>query len=242
MRGRYDWVCGSDFCAQSGGAPSSAPAPPGTFAREGGRRPRPFNLADQHCRIRLYPSFSSHAHISIGTTMKPASSALVTYLAALRSQNDATLLMADCFTFTLQSGLILTYTNIDVPVTLDGTIFAANSVLVNGLKYRTSVGLDVNQQQITLSATPSASVGGAPFLVALRDGAFDGCLISRDRAFFSDSLGGTVIGSVNLFTGRLATVNEVGRTAPKSPSIPISFCRRVDAAQSLPADLRAHAR
>ena len=51
-----------------------------------------------------------------GPPMKPASSALVTYLAALRGQNDATLLMADCFTFTLQSGLILTYTNIDVPV------------------------------------------------------------------------------------------------------------------------------
>ena len=147
--------------------------------------------------------------------MKPASSALVTYLAALRGQNDATLLMADCFTFTLQSGLILTYTNIDVPVTLGGTIFAANSVLVDGLKYRASVGLDVDQQQITLSATPSASVGGAPFLIALRDGAFDGCLISRDRAFFSDILGGTVIGSVTLFTGRLATVDEVGRTSAK---------------------------
>ena len=75
---------------------------------------------------------------AIGPIMKPASSALVTYLTALRAQNDATLLMADCFTFTLQSGLILTYTNIDVPVTLGGTIFAANSVLVDGLKYRAS--------------------------------------------------------------------------------------------------------
>jgi uncharacterized phage protein (TIGR02218 family) len=147
--------------------------------------------------------------------MKPASPALVTYLAALREQNDATLLMADCFTFTLQSGLVLTYTNIDVPVTLGGTIFAANSVLVDGLKYRASVGLDVDQQQITLAAIPSVTIGGAPFLIALRDGAFDGCLISRDRAFFSDRLGGTLIGSVTLFTGRLATVDEVGRTSAK---------------------------
>lgn len=147
--------------------------------------------------------------------MKPASPALVTYLAALRGQNDATLLMADCFTFTLQSGLILTYTNIDVPVTLGGTIFAANSVLVDGLKYRASVGLDVDQQQITLAASPSVTIGGAPFLVALRDGAFDGCLITRQRAFFSDVLGGTVIGSVTLFTGRLATIDEVGRTSAK---------------------------
>jgi uncharacterized phage protein (TIGR02218 family) len=147
--------------------------------------------------------------------MKPASPALVTYLAALRGQNDAALLMADCFTFTLQSGLVLTYTNVDVAVTLGGAVFAANSVLVDGLRYRSSVGLDVDQQQITLSAAADVTLNGAPFLVALRDGAFDGALIARDRAFFSDRLGGTIIGSVNLFTGRLATVDEVGRTSAK---------------------------
>jgi uncharacterized phage protein (TIGR02218 family) len=147
--------------------------------------------------------------------MKPASSALVSYLAALRGDSDATLLMADCFTFTLQSGLVLTHTNVDVPVTLGGAVFVANSVLVDGLRYRSSVGLDVDQQQITLSAAPDVTLDGAPFLIALRDGAFDGALIARDRAFFSDRLGGTVIGSVNLFTGRLATIDEVGRTSAK---------------------------
>jgi uncharacterized phage protein (TIGR02218 family) len=147
--------------------------------------------------------------------MKPTSPALVSFLAAMRGQNDATLLMADCYTFTLQSGLILAYTNIDVPVTLNGNVFAANSVLVDGLRYKCSIGLDVDQQQITLSASSDVKLNGAPFLVALRDGAFDGASISRERAFFSDRLGGIVVGSVNLFTGRLATVDEVGRTSAK---------------------------
>jgi uncharacterized phage protein (TIGR02218 family) len=147
--------------------------------------------------------------------MKPASPTLIAFLANLRQQNDAALLMADCFTFTLQSGLVLTYTNIDVPVTIDSTIFVANSVLVDGLRYRSSVGLDVDQQQITLSAAPDATLDGAPFLVALRDGAFDGALMKRDRAFFSDRLGGGVVGSVNLFTGRVSTIDEVGRTSAK---------------------------
>ena len=153
--------------------------------------------------------------LPFGPVMKPTSAALVSFLAGLRQQNDATLLMADCFTFTLQSSLVLSYTNIDVPVTIGGTVFAANSVLVDGLRYRCSVGLDVDQQQITLSAGPDVTLNGAPFLVALRDGAFDGALMTRDRAFFSDRLGGNVVGSVNLFTGRLSSVDEVGRTSAK---------------------------
>jgi uncharacterized phage protein (TIGR02218 family) len=84
------------------------------------------------------------------------------------------------------------------------------------LKYKAAVGLDVDQQQITVAARSTDTItGGAPFLQALREGAFDGCEIVRYRVFFSDRLGGTAVGAATLFKGRLGTVDEIGRTSAK---------------------------
>ena len=148
--------------------------------------------------------------------MKPASSTLISFLNQMRGANDSQLVMADAFTFTLRSGLILCYTNIDVTFTYDGNTYFANSILIDGLKYKASVGLEVDQQQITVAALSTDTItGGAPFLQALRDGTFDGCEIERDRVFFSDRIGGTAIGAVTLFKGRLGTVDQIGRTSAK---------------------------
>ena len=148
--------------------------------------------------------------------MKPASSALIAYLNAARAAPDMQLLFADTFTFTLRSGLILAYTNVDVTFTYSGVAYLANSVLIDGLRYKASVGLEVDQQQITVSALATDTItGGAPFLQALRDGAFDGCEVERARVFFSDRIGGTAVGAVTLFKGRLGTVDQIGRTSAK---------------------------
>jgi uncharacterized phage protein (TIGR02218 family) len=143
--------------------------------------------------------------------MKSASSALVTYLNGVRAETDAPLLMADCFTFTLLTGLILTYTNADVPVALNGYTYLANSILVDGLHYKCAVGLDVDKQKITISALPTDTVGGVPFLEALRNGVFDGCEVKRERAFLS-AWNTPPIGSVILFKGRFGSIDDVGRT------------------------------
>jgi uncharacterized phage protein (TIGR02218 family) len=148
--------------------------------------------------------------------MKPASTALIAYLNPARNSPDAPLIFADVFTFTLVSGLMLGYTNVDIGFTYNGVTYLANSVRVDGLKYKAAVGLEVDQQQITAVALATDTItGGAPFLQALRDGSFDGCEIERDRVFFSDKIGGTAIGSVTLFKGRLGVVNEIGRTTAK---------------------------
>jgi uncharacterized phage protein (TIGR02218 family) len=148
--------------------------------------------------------------------MKPASAALVTYLNNARANPDVPLLMTDTFAFTLRSGLVLCYTNLDVTFSYEGNTYLGNAILIDGLKYKAAVGLEVDQQQITVAARATDTItAGAPFLQALRDGAFDGAEIVRSRVFFSDRLGGTAIGSVLLFKGRLGVVDEIGRTSAK---------------------------
>jgi uncharacterized phage protein (TIGR02218 family) len=147
--------------------------------------------------------------------MKAASPALVSFLAAARAQKDLTIAFADCFSFTQTNGLALTYTNADVPVLYDGKLFRADGPLVSGLKYRATVGLNVDRQEISIAARPGDLTSGAPLLASLRDGAFDGAKVRRDRVFFSDFVGGAPVGGVTLFYGRISTIDEVGRTRAK---------------------------
>ena len=149
--------------------------------------------------------------------MKPVSPALINYLNAARAAPDAQMLMADAYRWVTASGLVLGYTNIDVTFIWNGVQFLANSIRIDGLKFKQSVGLEVDQQQISIAALSTDLVvgGGAVFLQALRNHAFDGSRIQRYRVFFSDRLGGAVVGGVLLFQGRLGTIDEIGRTTAK---------------------------
>ncbi len=143
--------------------------------------------------------------------MKTASSALVAYLNNVRGLYDAPLSTADCFIVTLATGVALTWTNVDFPVAYNGYAFSCSGPLVQGLKYRSAVGLEVDKQQVQISARPTDLVSGVSVLAAIRDGAFDGATIERHRVFLS-APAGEIIGGVMLFHGRIATIDTVGRT------------------------------
>ena len=144
--------------------------------------------------------------------MKSVSPALINLLNAARTSPDATLAIAECFTFTTPTGSSYAWTNIDLPVIYGGRTFVANGPLVQGLRYKASVGLEVDKQQITIAARPTDTVSGAPLLVALREGVFDGAFVQRDRVFLT-APDGVVVDGVTLFKGRVSTVDQVGRTS-----------------------------
>ena len=143
--------------------------------------------------------------------MKNTTAAVINLINAARAAPDAPIAFAECFTFITTTGTQYTWTNVDYDVHFDGFIFLANGPLVSGLKYKGSVGLEVDKQQITIAARPTDVVNGAPFLVALRDGAFDGAPVYRDRVFLTGPAG-AVVGGVRMFQGRISTVDNVGRT------------------------------
>ncbi|MBB4200685.1 hypothetical protein CCR94_21535 [Rhodoblastus sphagnicola] len=143
--------------------------------------------------------------------MKSAPAALISYLNALRPTSDAPLLTAECFTIWLSTGTVLTYTDLDRPVAINGFTYLANSVLISGLKYRASCGVNVDSQQVTLFARATDTIGGIPFLQAMQQGLLDCAEIQREKVFFSDW--NTPIGSVILFKGRVAQIDSIGRSS-----------------------------
>lgn len=144
--------------------------------------------------------------------MKSTTTAVTNALAAARAGVDAQLAFADAFTFTLATGVVETWGNADVAFAYNGATFSATGPLVQGLKYKGTVGLDVDKQQITLAARPTDLLSGAQVLQAIAAGAFDGAEVTRDRVFFSGGLAGTVLGGIRLFKGRVSTIDNVGRT------------------------------
>jgi uncharacterized phage protein (TIGR02218 family) len=143
--------------------------------------------------------------------MKATTTAVQTLLAAAMAAPDGPIAFAECFTFITTTGTQYTWTNVDYDIAYNGFTFSSSGPLVSGLKYRGSVGLEVDKQQITIAARPTDSINGAPFLIALRDGAFDGAPVYRDRVFLTGPMG-SVVGGVRMFQGRVSTVDSVGRT------------------------------
>ena len=137
--------------------------------------------------------------------MKSASPALIAYLA----DNDQHL-YADLFSFTLADGTVLSYTDKDISLVVSSVLYRADQVRFDGMRYKVSVGLDVDEQTITIAYAPTETVDGVPFGQALRTGVFDGCYVRRSRAFYV-AWTQPPVGVVPLFAGRVSTIDQVGR-------------------------------
>jgi hypothetical protein len=127
---------------------------------------------------------------------------------------------ADCYTFILLDGTTLRYTAWQRDITAvpvlggpDLETWKANGVKIDGLRFDTKIGADVDSQTITISATAADLVKGLPFLQQLRLGRFRGARLKRDR-FYIDAAG-AVIGGVPIFWGRVSTLDSIGRIEAK---------------------------
>lgn len=143
--------------------------------------------------------------------MRQASQAVIDLINSIRAASDVEQIVVDCFTFTFADGSALYFTNADIDVNVGGTIFLGNSIRVDGLKFKCSVGLSVDKQKITIVAAQTDLIKGTAALAAIANGVLEGCFITRERAFLS-SWSEPAIGSVELFKGRVGTVDGVGRT------------------------------
>lgn len=146
--------------------------------------------------------------------MKPVPPALQTIM-----QNSESLPFAECFELSTSNAQTFYYTNLDIPVQIGTTYYYANSVRVEGMKFKLQVGMSVDEQDISAYALPTDLVNNVPFLQALRKGVFDGGFVKRVRAFFDPAAwppnpgdAPTALGSVQLFYGRISTITSVGRT------------------------------
>ncbi len=120
--------------------------------------------------------------------------------------------MADLFTITLAgTGQSLRYTNADRPIWFQGAYFDAFALEISGLKFKKSVGLTVDEQNVTLSATRDMLINGRPWFDEIANGLLDNAWIRRERVFAQD-WNSTPAGSLILFEGIVSTIEALTST------------------------------
>lgn len=164
--------------------------------------------------------------------MRYATPALVELL-----RNNTRIPFSNCFTLITQYGADIsalaaialgnptgvTYfaTDSDADVQVGNHRYLSNGLMVQGLRYNLKRGLTVDEQTLTIYAPPSLTTfEGIPFLQAIGDGLLDGARFEQERAFFDPATWparpgdpNKAVGSISLFSGRVANVEEVGRSA-----------------------------
>ncbi|MBW8029189.1 MAG: DUF2163 domain-containing protein, partial [Ferrovum sp.] len=120
--------------------------------------------------------------------------------------------MADLFTITLaRTGQNLRFTNADRPVWWNNTFYDPYSLAIDGLQFKKSVGLSVDEQTITLSATRDRLINNRPWFDEIADGLLDHAEIRRERVFAPD-WNSPPVGSVILFDGIVSTIDSLTAT------------------------------
>lgn len=144
--------------------------------------------------------------------MRPVPPAVLTLL-----QSGQPFVFADCFTITLTDGTVLRYTNAQRNVRIvppdepNPVNFIANSILIDGARMNSKLGLDVDEQDLEIFANVGMTLNNQPWMKAIRIGFLDGATIKRDRTY-AYNWGQAWQGAITLFTGFVANVDPVGGT------------------------------
>lgn len=128
-------------------------------------------------------------------------------------------LLGEMYTFYLADGTEDYFSSLDIPINFNGHVFKANSLRIDGMKFKLSVGVNVDEQDIKISAYPGDKLAGGAFLSSILDGAMDGGYVARDRGWWEPVTGVAALDYQNppslvirLSYMRWSTITKGGRT------------------------------
>jgi hypothetical protein len=123
--------------------------------------------------------------------------------------NSGQFFLADLYTFTLTDGTVLRYTSFDQDITVSGHTFSS-ALGWERTKWKLAVGLNVDEMEVTLHASQADLIGSTPVIEHIASGAWDGAEALVERAFMPTA-GDVSAGTVVIFPGQIATIQEIGR-------------------------------
>lgn len=112
------------------------------------------------------------------------------------------------------------FTDLDFDISDGVNTYKSNSLRFEGLRFKIAVGLEVDEQELRVSAYPGETIGGANFFNAVHEGLLDGAYVTRKRGFwvansraiFNVYIVTPPVAIVTLFVGRVASIDKIGRT------------------------------
>ncbi len=106
------------------------------------------------------------------------------WLISQRNAPDEQYFFGHLYGFTLASGAQDFFTDLDMDVVWGGNTWKSDSLRIEGMRSRMSVGTRIDEQTVRIGATPVDTLAGAAFLANVGQGLLDGAYLSRYRAFW----------------------------------------------------------
>jgi uncharacterized phage protein (TIGR02218 family) len=138
--------------------------------------------------------------------MKTASAGLKLLLATYKN-----LYVADLFTITLKTGLVLRYTSADQAITFGGNTFVHNDAQVSRGTITVSIGTEVPTMDLMIIAAITHLVNGVPILQAIRRGDLQAADV-RVETVYMPTWGDTSVGSEIKFIGSISSLTNLAGT------------------------------
>jgi uncharacterized phage protein (TIGR02218 family) len=141
--------------------------------------------------------------------LRSASGALITALAG-----GVPLWRASIFTFTLIDGVtVYNWTSWDTDLVVSGTTYSSKAPWLTRTTWSVANTMEVPSMTIKLRALNGAFGGGAQIKTQIHNGLFDGATVSVSDAFMSAPGVTSTLGTIALFTGKVAGIDLNGTTA-----------------------------
>ncbi len=142
--------------------------------------------------------------------MKTATNTLINNL-----KNNSQFYRADCWTFTLTDGTVLTFTTYDKPITAPDTrVFSPTKLGLKRTSISDKIGLEITTLQFTITARDQDTIEGIPAIQFLAGGGFTGAIVKLETAVMlasTDASAGLVVEGVWEILG----ADEIGRSSAK---------------------------
>jgi uncharacterized phage protein (TIGR02218 family) len=143
-------------------------------------------------------------------------------------------LIGHLYTFTAVSGAVDYFTDLDEDAYVGGIHYKSGGLRIEGLRMKLAVGVNVDEQEVTIWASPSDTLFGGAFLAGMAAGLMDGGTIARDRAVWTPAtgdlfqdIGQTPAAVWRMFYGYMSTIEEIGRASVrfkvKSPLVKLNI-------------------
>jgi len=142
-------------------------------------------------------------------------------------------IIGHAFTFTSVDGANDYFTDMDLDIVVGGTLFKSGGLRVQGIRTKLAVGVNVDEQEVVIWASPTDTLFGAAALTGLAEGLMDGGMITCQRVVWEDQTGNLwsnthlpprVVWTV--FTGYMSTIERLGRASVsfkvKSPLVKLN--------------------
>ena len=137
--------------------------------------------------------------------MKSANQALIDLLAS-----SDKFLMADLFTFTLITGDVYRWTNADIDIAYNGSIYKAGGSLIKRGKIKNTVGIEVDTLGVTLYPSVADAIGSIRLSTAILSlGFLDNAKLELRRCFLS-AWSDPPVGDLILFMGTVSDIKGSG--------------------------------